>query len=290
MVTKEVTMDIRDFLLYVHLASGASPSVARSVLTLLAAGQDVGPATLLMAVSGHQRAQLTAITADTNFQNRFATLVTQDFLTYVDDDYPERLRMLDQPPLVLFTRGKLELLRQPCLAVVGARRAGEYSRQSLARLIPELPAVTCIVSGLAKGADSCAHRAALACGRAPIGVIATGLDVKYPHRQDNLQEQVAENGLLVSEYPPGTRALPFRFIARNRIIAGLAHGLLVTEAAHHSGSLITATMALDAGRTVFALPNRIDAPLGVGTNEILQNGAALVQSAADISAELHYFA
>jgi DNA processing protein len=290
MVTKEVAMDIRDFLLYTHLASGASPSVAVSVLTLLAAGQEASEATLLAAVTSKQRTRLAATTADPDFQARCAELQAQPFLSYVDDDYPERLRTLAQPPLVLFWRGQLDLLRRPCLAVVGARRAGEYSRQSLERLIPKLPPDVCVVSGLAKGADSCAHRAALANQRATIGVIATGLDVTYPRRAENLQEQVADKGLLLSEYPPGTTALPFRFVARNRIIAGLAHGLLVTEAAHHSGSLITATMALDAGRTVFALPNRIDAPLGVGTNEILQNGAALVQSAADITAELHYFA
>lgn len=282
-------MEIRDFLLYTHLATGASPNVARNVLTLLAAGQSAGPTTLMAAISRKRRQLLAEITADAAFQLRFDELRQQPFLSIVDEDYPDRLREMAQPPLILFWRGDLTLLKRPCLAVVGARRAGEYSRQSLERLIPALPAEVCVVSGLAKGADSCAHRAALANDRATIGVIATGLDVTYPRRSEDLQAQVADNGLLLSEYPPETKALQFRFVARNRIIAGLAHGVLVTEAAHHSGSLITATMALDAGRTVFALPNRIDAPLGVGTNEILQNGAALVQSAADISTELHYF-
>ncbi|WP_225353440.1 DNA-processing protein DprA [Lacticaseibacillus thailandensis] len=191
---------------------------------------------------------------------------------------------------MLFYAGHPELLRLACLGIVGARSGGEYSQQALAYMLPELPRNVAVVSGLAKGADGIAHQAALTTGLPPIGVIATGLDQFYPPRHRQLQQRVAQHGLLVSEYPPGTGSLPYRFVARNRIIAGLSHALLVTEARHKSGSLITATMALEAGRTVCVLPNRIDAPLGVGPNELIQQGATLVRQAADIVAELQYFA
>lgn len=282
-------MDIREFLLLVHLSTGASPSVARRVLGLLAAGNEPEVSTLQAAVGAKNQAKLARFLDDSEQIATWKKLCAGQFICYTDEAYPERLRNLDQAPLVLFWQGDIALLKRPGLAVVGARAAGEYTRVALTRLLAELPADVCVISGLAMGADAWAHRCAIANGLAAVAVIATGLNLAYPRANARLQAQIATAGLVLSEYPPGTKALPYRFIARNRIIAGLAHGLLVTEAAHHSGSLITATMALDAGRTVFALPNRIDAPLGIGTNEIIQNGAAVALSGADISAELKYF-
>ncbi|WP_155285816.1 DNA-processing protein DprA [Lacticaseibacillus zhaodongensis] len=283
-------MEIRDFLLLVHLSTGASPTIARRVMRLLAEGKEPEISTLKEAVGAKNQLKLARFIDDGEQMATWRRLAGKQFLCCTDAEYPERLRNMDQPPLVLFWEGDLNLLKRCGLAVVGARAAGDYTQTALNKLLPHLAPDVCIISGLAKGADACAHRCALACGLAPIAVIATGLDQVYPYANAGLQKQIVEKGLLISEYPSGTKALPYRFIARNRIIAGLAHGLLVTEAAHHSGSLITATMALDAGRNVFALPNRIDAPLGIGTNEIIQNGAAVALSGADINAELKYFA
>ncbi|KRN21103.1 DNA-processing protein DprA [Lacticaseibacillus camelliae] len=210
------------------------------------------------------------------------------FVTRFDPTYPERLAESNQPPLVLFYRGRIDLLDNMTLAVVGARRATSYTETALRRLGETLPPLV-ILSGLAAGADGMAHRFALSKGWPTVAVIATGLDVTYPPVHHQLQQLIAENGLVLSEYPPGTQPQKFQFVARNRIIAGLAHGVLVTEAAAHSGSLITANYALQNNREVLALPNRIDAPTGEGSNLLIQAGAKLVTTGQDIADELHFF-
>ncbi|WP_404819958.1 DNA-processing protein DprA [Lacticaseibacillus daqingensis] len=217
-------------------------------------------------------ASLQAAWADEQWRHQAQTLYRQvPLLTRLDPAYPARLRESNQPPLVLFTRGAVSLLDRLSLGVVGARQATRYTRQALSELGRGLPAPV-IVSGLAAGADTFAHEYALSRGWPTIAVIANGLDQVYPAHNRALQARIAASGLVLSEYPPGVLPAPFRFVARNRIIAGLVHGILVTEAAHKSGSLITANYALQNGREVFALPNRVGEPLGVGTNELIQAG------------------
>jgi len=210
------------------------------------------------------------------------------FISQVDPAYPPRLKESFQPPLVLFYQGDARLLSQLSLAVVGARQASAYTRLSLEYLFPELVPMT-IASGLAQGADSMAHETALAQGRPTIAVVAHGLDTIYPTANRMLFNRISQQGLVLSEYPPGTPPAKFRFVARNRIIAGLAHGVLVTEAKHKSGSLITANYGLQNNREVFALPGQIQSVLAQGPNALIQAGAKLVMHGSDINEELHFY-
>ena len=203
-----------------------------------------------------------------------------------DDDYPQLLGEIADPPPVLYVQGRTELLRSPCVAMVGSRAATGYGRRSGFALARDLAgAGLTVVSGLALGIDGEAHSGALSAQGGTIGVLGCGLDVVYPRQNSKLYEQIRENGLLVSEYPLGTRPDAFRFPARNRIIAGMSRGVVVVEAARKSGSLITAEMALDEGRDVFAVPGQIDSFKSGGTHWLLQQGAKLVQSAEDILVE-----
>ncbi len=204
-----------------------------------------------------------------------------------DPAYPSLLRPIDDPPPVLYVHGDLASLGRAPVAVIGSRAATSYGRRcgfTLARDLARL-GVT-VVSGLAHGIDAAAHRGALEGGGATVGVLGCGIDVVYPRDHEALYRQVAAAGAIISEYPPGTRPDGFRFPARNRIIAGLARGVLVVEATRRSGSLITARLALDQGREVFAVPGRIDSSRSAGTHRLLQQGAHLVQSAEDIVLEL----
>lgn len=210
------------------------------------------------------------------------------FITRLDAGYPTRLQEAYEPPVVLFYQGDLELFHTLNLAVVGARQATGYTSHALQQLGADLAPLT-VVSGLAAGADSIAHRFAIKRGWPTIAVIATGLDQVYPAAHRDLQQWIGQHGLVLSEYPPGVAPTRRHFVERNRIIAGLCHGLLVTEAALHSGSLITANLALQNNREVFALPGPIDAPQAVGTNALIQAGAKLIASGQDIMEEINYY-
>lgn len=207
-------------------------------------------------------------------------------LDYSDISYPELLRQIPDPPPVLYLRGQKELLSSASVAIVGSRAATAYGRRTSRSLATEIAPFLTIVSGMALGIDTEAHAGALAAGGGTIAVLGTGLDVVYPEQNRRLFEQIGERGLLVSEYPLGTSPEGFRFPARNRIIAGLCLGVLVVEAARKSGSLITAQMALDNGREVFAVPGQIDSFKSEGTHWLLKQGAKLVQSAQDVFDEL----
>ena len=207
-------------------------------------------------------------------------------IDYSDTSYPELLRQIPDPPPVLYLRGKRELLSSSCLAIVGSRAATAYGRRTCRSLATNIAPFLTIVSGMALGIDTEAHAGALAAGGGTIAVLGTGLDVVYPEQNRRIHEQIGESGLLVSEYPLGTSPEGFRFPARNRIIAGLCLGVLVVEAARKSGSLITAQMALDSGREVFAVPGQIDSFKSEGTHWLLKQGAKLVQSAQDVFDEL----
>ncbi len=202
-------------------------------------------------------------------------------------DYPSRLRSLADFPVLLFYRGDIGRLAGPAVALVGSRAATGYGRDVGYRLAAGLArrGIT-VISGVAAGIDGAAHKGALSVGGFTAGVLGCGIDVVYPHAHEKLYREIAEQGVLISEYPCGTRPDGFRFPARNRIISGLAQGVVVVEATLKSGSLITARLALDQGREVFAVPGRVDSAKSAGTHRLLQQGAHLAQSADDIVGEL----
>ncbi len=204
-----------------------------------------------------------------------------------DSRYPGLLRQIADPPPVLFVRGDPALLCRPAVAVVGCRAASPYGLQVARRYGRELAgAGLVVVSGLALGIDGAAHEGCLAGNGVPVAVLACGVDVPYPRLHRRLYDRVAAQGAVVSEYPPGTPPARFRFPARNRIVSGLSLGVVVVEAGRRSGALITARFALDQGREVFAVPGRVDAPTSEGCHRLVQEGAKLAATVADILDEL----
>lgn len=208
-------------------------------------------------------------------------------LSFEDTGYPPLLRQLADPPPVLYVLGRKELLCRPAIAIVGSRAATAYGRKIAFSLANKLSsAMVTIVSGLALGIDAESHAGALGGAGGTVAVLGCGLDIIYPKINVQLFRKIVQSGALVSEYPLGTRPEGFRFPARNRIIAGLSKGVVVVEAAKRSGSLITAQIALDYGREVFAVPGHIDSCKSEGTHWLLKQGAKLVQSVEDIVEEL----
>lgn len=208
-------------------------------------------------------------------------------LTWHDERYPSLLRNLSSPPAALFVDGDVDVLWQPQLAVIGSRNptaggrenacdfAGELARQGLT-----------ITSGMADGIDSEAHRAALDAGGSTVAVLGTGADVVYPASGTSLARRIARQGALVTELPPGTSAKREHFPSRNRIISGLSMGVLVIEAGLRSGTLITARLAGEQGREIFALPGSIHNPMAKGCHRLIRDGARLVENVAEILQEL----
>lgn len=204
-----------------------------------------------------------------------------DYLLLGDPDYPFLLAQMETAPPALIYRGNLALLQKSCVAMVGARNASAAAvrfARMLARDLSRRDMV--VVSGLARGIDTAAHEGAIEDGT--IGVIASGIDIVFPPENAALQERVAREGLLLAEQPPGTQPLARHFPSRNRIIAGLSSGTVVVEAAPRSGSLITARLAAEAGRDVMAVPGSPLDPRAQGCNQLIREGATLIQSAADI--------
>ncbi len=204
-----------------------------------------------------------------------------------DSDYPSNLAAIADPPAVLFARGALEPRDLVSVAVVGSRAASPMGAAFTERLCAELArcGVT-VVSGFALGIDSAAHRGALAGQGRTIAVLGCGLDIDYPHANTELRKHIAASGALVSEFPLGTTPAPGHFPQRNRIISGLALGVVVVEAANKSGSLITAALALEQGREVFAVPGFAGCVRSTGPHKLLRQGAKLVESAEDILEEI----
>lgn len=203
------------------------------------------------------------------------------YVFHDSSEYPALLAEVDSAPPILMVRGDLALAARPTVAIVGARNASAAAVKLARMFAGELAeAGFTVVSGLARGIDGAAHQASLAGGT--IGVIASGIDVIYPPEHVDLQEAVASQGLLVAEQPPGTEPLARHFPSRNRIIAGMARGTLVVEAAPRSGSLITARLAGEFGREVMAIPGSPLDSRAQGCNQLIREGAVLVQSAADV--------
>lgn len=214
-------------------------------------------------------------------------LKVSHFLTILDKRYPSQLQEIYSPPVVLFYQGDLELLdSKKLLGVVGARQCSSYALQALTQLLPNvIQQKLILVSGLAKGVDGLSHQLALKHHGKMIAVIGNGLDISYPSCNRALQTQIAHAGLLLSEYPLESRPLKYHFPLRNRIIAGLCQTVLVVEARHHSGSLITANLALQENRNVLALPGRINDIYSTGCNELIAAGAKPVLNSNDILEE-----
>jgi len=211
-------------------------------------------------------------------------------VTLADCDYPQFLLNIPDPPLVLYVKGRLALLNHSSLAVVGSRNAstqGVRNAEAFAQAISE--ADLCIVSGMAHGIDTAAHRGGLRGRGSSIAVVGTGLDKVYPAANRDLAHQLAQDGALISEFPLGTPPLAQNFPRRNRIISGLSLGCLVVEASVQSGSLITARMALEQGREVFAIPGSIHMPQAKGCHALIQQGAKLVENPRDIFDDLGWY-
>ena len=212
------------------------------------------------------------------------------FLMYEDVLYPKRLKEIYLPPVVLFYKGRLELFNRLSIGIVGARNHTEYSKEALEYLLPDiLERKVSIISGLARGVDSLAHQLTLDLNGETIAVIGNGINNCYPKENRSLYDAIGSKGLILSEYPLDSPPLKFHFPYRNRIIAGLSHGLCVIEAKLHSGSLITANVALSENRQVFALPGNITSEYSKGTNELITAGAFPIRNANDILDSLHYF-
>jgi DNA processing protein len=211
-------------------------------------------------------------------------------LTITDPLYPELLRQIPDPPAWLFLKGDPDLLHHPQLAIVGSRNPTRGGRENATEFSRELAGQGLgITSGLASGIDAAAHEGALAANGITLAVVATGLDRVYPASNRELAHRIADSGLLVSEFPPGTEPRPGHFPSRNRIISGLSLGVLVAEATEKSGSLITARLATEQGREVFAIPGSIHNPLARGCHRLIRQGAKLVEQASDILEELAPF-
>jgi len=200
-------------------------------------------------------------------------------------ELPELLRQIHDPPPTLFLRGgaDVEVLWRPAVAIVGARACSTYGAQVARMLGRELAASgLVVVSGLARGVDGEAHRGALDAGGVTVAVLGCGIDRDYPAAHTELARRICERGLVVSEYEPGVEPAPWRFPARNRIIAGLTAATVIVEARERSGALITADFALEDGREVFAVPGEITSMLSTGTNRLLRQGAAPLTSTEDV--------
>src|SRR5262245_31703838 len=236
------------------------------------------------------RARTVRTAPESSHGARWATDVERSgvrLLTAFDEEYPGPLKEIADPPLVLFALGRLDRLRLPAVSVVGSRNATRYGRDVASSLGRDLSAVGVpVVSGLARGVDTAAHEAALPGPGGTIAVLGCGLDVDYPRENARLKREIERRGVVISEFPPGEEPRPQNFPVRNRIIAGLSSGVVVVEASRRSGSLITARLAADFGRDVFAVPGSVFSETSAGAHELLRDGAILCRGVEDVFAEL----
>ena len=209
------------------------------------------------------------------------TIITQD-----DETYPELLREIYDPPIVLYVRGELKPEDRHAIAMVGTRQSTLYGRQSAERIARQLAAsgIT-VVSGGARGIDSFSHEGALQTAGRTIAVLGTGLDIVYPAENVQLYQRIAGQGAVITQFPFGRKGSKQSFPIRNRIVAGMTQGTIVVEANRSSGALITANLAAEGGRTVYAVPGRIDSPRSAGCHDLIKQGAQLCESAEDVLAE-----
>lgn len=206
---------------------------------------------------------------------------------FTDSNYPERLRMISDPPPLLYLKGEILREDEKAVAVVGSRSTSDYGRRVARDLCRGLASLGfTVVSGMARGIDGTAHETALNAGGRTLAVLGSGVDRVYPAEHDKLYQRISENGAVISEFPMGTRPLAFNFPARNRLISGLSLGVVVVEATEKSGSLITAALALEQGREVFAVPGEVGASRSRGAHRLIRQGAKLVETVDDIIEEI----
>jgi DNA processing protein len=282
-----------EFWLRLSLIPGLGDAAVRKLLAAFGPPQQVfatGLSALSRQVSQNFAEAIHSGGADDSVLAPVAAWLEEDInkiVTLADAAYPQSLLQTSDPPSLLYVKGRYPLLNRDALAIVGSRSAtpqGCASAEAFAKTLSD--AGLTIVSGLAIGIDAAAHRGGLAGNSSSIAVVGTGLDIVYPARHRELAHQLAAAGAIVSEFPLGTPARAANFPRRNRIISGLAHGCLVVEAAQQSGSLITARLANDQGKEVFAIPGSIHSPLSKGCHQLIRQGAKLVESAQDILEEL----
>jgi len=246
----------------------------------------------LMAISGigenlaHQICSLTKEEIDRELE--LAKKYNLKIMTLDDQGYPENLKNIPDPPIVLYIKGTLKSEDKFSIAIVGSRRASFYGLTLAESFAADLSNFGfTIVSGMARGIDTCAHRGALKQGGSTIAVMGSGFNHIYPPENKKLTEEIIKNGAVISEFPIDTGPLKQNFPRRNRVISGLSLGVLVAEAARNSGALITADFALEQGREVFALPGKVDSRTSFGTNGLIKQGAKLVSNVEDILEEFH---
>src|SRR5216683_1674589 len=208
-------------------------------------------------------------------------------VNWTEPEYPQTLLQIYDPPVLLYVRGDVQVLSQPMISIVGTRKPTLYGTQMAERLGREVAARGLVVaSGMARGIDAIAHQGAMAVNGRAIGVLGTGIDVCYPKENRKLYEKVLERGAIISEFSLGTHAAPENFPVRNRIVAGMPLGVVVVEGAQYSGSLITARLAMEFGREVFAVPGNVTQPMSFAPNLLIKQGAKLVTNGEDVIEEL----
>lgn len=226
-----------------------------------------------------------------NYINRLFTTLEKhniDVITILDEDYPESLHHIYDSPKVLFKKGSIQEKDEISIGIVGSRKSTQYGQWATEKFVKELVKMdVTIVSGLALGIDSVAHKSALEAGGRTIAVLGNGLDTIYPKRNKSLYEEIPQNGAIITEYPLGTPPLAYNFPQRNRMISGLSLGVIVIEAKEKSGSLITAYHALEQGKEVFALPGNINSVFSKGTNKLIKDGAKILMDIEDIIEEIY---
>lgn len=281
----------RDLLIALSLFPFLTPNRTRLLFetfdpieTALAASTDLLQG--LLSVNPEQAIEVKHPLREPAMRRRVAELRTS-VVTRIDAEYPRMLREIADPPLVLHVRGDVSLLAKPSVAIVGSRRASPYAINVAQHLAGKLASIgIVVVSGLARGIDGAAHIATLEAHGKTIAVLGTGIDVIYPRSHTRLFKRIENDGLIVTEFPPGSPPKREHFPIRNRVISGLTHGTVVVEATSKSGSLITARMAAEQGREVFAVPGSIFAAGSEGTHRLIQYGAKLVHDVNDILEEL----
>ena len=280
----------RALLTLIHAGGAAGPR--RGLLETTRSPQaalDAGPATWRAA--GLDDAQCAALRAPDAAVDRSRHWLEagprRHLIGWHDPDYPDLLRRAPSPPLALFVVGDPLLLWRPGIAIVGSRAPTAGGRDNAAQFARHFASNgLAVVSGLASGIDAAAHEATLGIGGATVAVLGSGIDIPYPRSNTRLHGRLAAEGAVVSEYPPGTPARREQFPSRNRIVAGLTLGTLVVEAAYRSGALITARLAAESGREVFAIPGSIHNPMARGCHRLLREGAQLVEAPEEVTAAL----
>ena len=279
--------------LALHLVSGLGARNALKLIRTFGSPERVFHASLTELRScGLRRAVAQALHSGTSFEDAAAEQgkvkeAGAEVISIQDQRYPQRLKEIFDPPILLYGRGRVECLDGENMGVVGSRRPTPYGMAVARKLSRELTQVgITVVSGMARGIDSYAHQGALEAGGPTVAVLGCGVDVIYPRENRKLADGIVERGLIVSEFPMGSTAFPQNFPIRNRVISGLSLGVMVVEGAQYSGSLITARLALDQSREVFAVPGSIVSKPSWGPNLLIKQGAKLVQQASDIVEDL----